>query len=186
MGLGGGRWGSLLLLATATLAAQSIGESDWQKAAGGKMTFEVASVKPSKSPRIPNFPLDPGNAKTPGGRFSAAMPLYIYIDFAYKLAPNPLQERTLTHLAESVRKDFYDIEARAPGNPTKDQMRLMVQVPVGRAVQTGRAFRNARDAGIRTGVSEAGKNWAEAASACRGSNLPGGLRDDSAGSAAKS
>jgi bla regulator protein blaR1 len=91
------------------------------------MAFEVASVKASKLPRIPDFPLDQGNAKTPGGRFSVALSLPIYISFAYKLGANPEQYRVLTHLPESVSKDIYDIEARAPGNPTKDQMRLMMQ-----------------------------------------------------------
>jgi bla regulator protein blaR1 len=114
-------------LGIASLAAQTPDEEDWQKAAGGKMAFEVASVRPSKVPRGPAFPLDAANAKTPGGRFSAALILPMYIDFAFKLRPNPEQYRILTHLPESVSKDFYDIEARAPGNPTKDQMRLMMQ-----------------------------------------------------------
>src|SRR5580658_5634043 len=30
-------------------------------------------------------------------------------------------------LAKIVGNDFFDIEAQAPGNPTKDQMRLMIQ-----------------------------------------------------------
>ncbi|HEY6346803.1 MAG TPA: M56 family metallopeptidase [Bryobacteraceae bacterium] len=103
-------------------------EPDWQTAAGGKMAFEVASVKPTKNFRPPNFPLDDRNAKTPGGRFSASFPLWVYISFAYKLAPNEEERRgAVAQLAKIVGNDFFDIEAQAPGNPTKDQMRLMMQ-----------------------------------------------------------
>lgn len=58
---------SLLLFLVACLA---IAAQDWQTAAWGRMRFEVASVKPSTAFRPPNFPLDPGDAKTPGGRMS--------------------------------------------------------------------------------------------------------------------
>ena len=64
--------GSACLVA-ASLAAQS--PADWQTAAGGKAEFEVASVKPTKIPKNPNFPLNNMNAKTPGGRFSAGLDL---------------------------------------------------------------------------------------------------------------
>jgi hypothetical protein len=55
----------------AVLAAQMPGDRDWQKAAGGKMAFDVASVKLTKLPRLPSFPPNNGDAKPPGGRFSA-------------------------------------------------------------------------------------------------------------------
>jgi uncharacterized protein (TIGR03435 family) len=55
------------------------------------------------------------------------MSLPIYIKFAYKLNSNPEQDRGLAHLPESLSKDYYEIEAKAEGNPTKDQMRLMMQ-----------------------------------------------------------
>ena len=91
------------------------------------MAFEVASVKPATRPRTPNFPLDPGDAKTPGGRFSASADLGAYIQFAYKLGLDLEMEKQFSKLPKSLGSDFYDIEARAPGNPTKDQMRLMMQ-----------------------------------------------------------
>lgn len=91
------------------------------------MAFDVASVKPTTGFRLSNFPLSPGDAKPPGGRFSAGMSLAIYINFAYKVGSNPEQDRVLTHLPESVSKGNYEIEAKAEGNPTKDQMRLMMQ-----------------------------------------------------------
>ena len=51
--------------------------AEWQIAAGGKMAFEVASIKADPGEfRPPNFPLDPGDAYRPvGGRFSADFPL---------------------------------------------------------------------------------------------------------------
>jgi uncharacterized protein (TIGR03435 family) len=103
---------------------------DWQTKAGGKMAFEVASVKLDPGPfRPPNFPLDPGDAYCPvGGRFAADFPLMTYITFAYKLSPSPDQRQAmLAHLPSWVATDRFGIEAKAEGNPTKDQMRLMMQ-----------------------------------------------------------
>ncbi len=70
--------GSLLLFSAAVAAAQTMDPADWEVAAGGKQTFEVASVKPGKAPKW-------------------------------------------------IQTEPYEIEARAEGNPTKDQMRLMMQ-----------------------------------------------------------
>jgi uncharacterized protein (TIGR03435 family) len=105
------------------LQAQSPDVPDWQIAAGGKAEFEVASVKPAKGIRPPIFPLNLGDAKPSGGRFSFTFPLLPYIAFAYKLMPAEISEP----LPKSFPMDSFDIEARAPGNPTKDQMRLMMQ-----------------------------------------------------------
>jgi uncharacterized protein (TIGR03435 family) len=103
---------------------------DWQTAAGGKRAFEVASVKIDPGPfRSPNFPLDPGDAFRPvGGRFSADFPLGTYIAFAYKLSLSSDQRQAMfAHVPDWVATDRYAIEARAEGNPSKDQMRLMMQ-----------------------------------------------------------
>jgi bla regulator protein BlaR1 len=116
------------LLTIVTLAAQSLDVPDWQTAAGGKLSFEVASVKPTKLMRPPNFPLDSGNAVAAGGRFSAVMPLLVYIFFAYKVDGNGDQARTaLSQMPKDVTAGLFEIEARAGGNATKDQMRLMMQ-----------------------------------------------------------
>ncbi len=104
--------------------------TSWQTRAGGKMAFDVASVKPSNGPYVPsNFPLDPSDdyAAT-NGRLTADARLPEYIEFAYKIWGNQVQSREFSHLPKWVNTDRYTIEARAPtGNPTKDQMRLMVQ-----------------------------------------------------------
>lgn len=111
------------------LRAQSPDFGDWPAAAGGKKSFDVASVKPTRTfGRGSSFPLDDGDAYVPGGRLSASFALWFYIRFAYKIAGSD-QERAaaVAHLPEWVDRDLFVIEARAEGNRTKDQMRLMMQ-----------------------------------------------------------
>ena len=104
---------------------------DWQTKAGGRMAFEVASVKLNKGGFVPPaYPLNAGEAYRPtGGYFRADFPLSVYIQFAYKIWGNEEQTRELrAHLPAWAFTDNYAIDARAAtGNPTKDQMRLMVQ-----------------------------------------------------------
>jgi len=118
-------WLSLLYVAIAVVAAQTPGDPDWQTAAGGKMAFDVASVKPAKSPRFPNFPLNNGDAMPSGGRFSASFSLFAYIFFAYKL--DAFQGKEIPAQLPKWANEDYAIDAKADGNPTKDQMRLMMQ-----------------------------------------------------------
>jgi uncharacterized protein (TIGR03435 family) len=113
--------------------AQSPAIPQWQTDAGGKMEFDVASVKqdtaePSASTRNSNVPLGPQDAFTPtGGLLSATnWALLQYMVFAYKLAPSQLQS-VRAQLPKWATNDRFDIEARASGNPTKDQFRLMMQ-----------------------------------------------------------
>jgi uncharacterized protein (TIGR03435 family) len=92
--------------------------------------FDVASVKPNKSTDEPNsnFPLGPGNVYVPnGGYFSATShSLFDYILFAYKITGYQMQALQ-SQLPGWVTADRFDIQARVKGNPTKDQMRLMMQ-----------------------------------------------------------
>jgi bla regulator protein BlaR1 len=109
---------------------QSASEQDWQAAAGGKMAFEVASIKLGTFVP-PSFPLDGGDAFVQtGGRFIANFPLSIYIMFAYKYYPSQDQRSTTFDRLPGWISDNavrYTIEAKAPDNATKDQMRLMMQ-----------------------------------------------------------
>jgi uncharacterized protein (TIGR03435 family) len=112
------------------IGAQTSAERTWQEAAGGKMSFEVASVRPSENRDFGAFPLSSDNAFRPtGGLFRASVPLRVYIEFAYKLFETPGQrEEWLSHVPKWVATDNYAIQAKAPiGNPTKDQFRLMIQ-----------------------------------------------------------
>src|SRR5437870_4775908 len=117
-----------------THARQVIAQSpvaDWQAAAGGKMAFDVASVKKNNSaPEVfgTNIPLGPGDYFTPTGGYFTGTNLYlsVYISFAYKVTG--IQSRILRdEEPQWVRSDRFDIQARAEGNPTKDQIRLMMQ-----------------------------------------------------------
>jgi uncharacterized protein (TIGR03435 family) len=116
---------SLAYVAIAVLAAQTPGDPDWQTAAGGKMAFEVASVRLAKSPRLPSFPLNNGDAKPSGGRFSASFSLAAYSFFAYKL--DTFQGKEIPAQLPKWANEDYAVDAEADGNPTKDQMRLMMQ-----------------------------------------------------------
>ena len=123
--------------APAILAQSASGVPPWQTAAGGRMAFEVASVKPLKPGsrfRGPNFALDNGDGfrtdsgENPHGRLSVAWVVPVYISFAYKLSLTPdLRHAMLARLPKWVDRDLFEIDAIAAGNPTKDQMRLMMQ-----------------------------------------------------------
>jgi hypothetical protein len=88
---------------------------DWQARAGGKMAFDVASIKPSKGAFVPsNFPLDPSdNYGATNGRLSADDTLAEYVEFAYKVWGNEVQSRAFSHLPKWVNSDRYTMEARA-------------------------------------------------------------------------
>jgi hypothetical protein len=112
-------------------SAQSIDMPDWQKLAGGKMSFDLASIRLSKPGSFtpPNIPFGPDGAYHPtGGLLKANFPLMAYIAFAYKLWLTQEQEKAMmVHLPKWVATDTFIIQAKVEGNPTKDQMRLMMQ-----------------------------------------------------------
>jgi len=89
-------------------------------------SFEVASVKQNGTAATATtlFPLGPGDAyASTGGRFRATnQPLIVYVRFAYRLGFGDLLD-----LPKWVYEDRFDIEARANGDQTKDQMRLMMR-----------------------------------------------------------
>jgi bla regulator protein blaR1 len=122
--------------------AQSSSTSDWQKAAGGKMSFEIASVKEDPGPKtqitsaglgtpvrpFSNFPLNNSDVMPPNGGLLSATntPLLIYIGFAYKLNPSEMMS-VMSQLPKWANEERFDIQARAASNVSKDQMRLMMQ-----------------------------------------------------------
>jgi uncharacterized protein (TIGR03435 family) len=108
-----------------------------QKAAGGKQSFEVASIKladPGGKSVPANFPLDItdalsfSGAGSPQGRLVAQASIEIYIRFAFKVwAAGEIRDAMFAHVPKWVTTDQYVINAQAEGDPTKDQMRLMMQ-----------------------------------------------------------
>ena len=98
------------------------------------MAFDVASVKqnncglPPKCLIDSNVNLPPGDVFSPtGGLFTETnWPLMPLIVFAYKLDANHYQLLT-AQLPNWANMERFDIQARASGNPTKDEFRLMMQ-----------------------------------------------------------
>jgi uncharacterized protein (TIGR03435 family) len=125
-----------LLLAVASpsfVRAQSSPAEDWEKAAGGKMSFEVASIKQGLQlgPGVPifsNLVLGDGDRRPPNGLLEATnVPVMVYIAFAYKLSQNAMRAMA-SQLPPWARQTGFDIEARPEGsNLTRDQVRLMMQ-----------------------------------------------------------
>jgi len=134
--------------------------NNWEETAGGKMSFEVASVRPAKSnvEQTSNFPLGPGNGYAiTGGRFCAtSTTLLTYIAFAYKLNNQQLQPLTLA-VPEWVTTERFDIEAKGPANATKDQMRLMMQALLADRFKLRVHRENRQTAALALVVSKAGK-----------------------------
>jgi bla regulator protein BlaR1 len=124
--------GTAVLLAIASPVAICQGKvPDWETAAGGKMSFEVASVRPSKpgSFTLGNVGMNGEDDFRPtGGLLNADLTLETYIKFAYKLLLTEDQTGAmLARLPKWVSNERFSINARAPGDPTKDQYRLMMQ-----------------------------------------------------------
>jgi uncharacterized protein (TIGR03435 family) len=121
--------------------------------AGGRLEFDVASVRQNKSndPQSTNYALFDGfvfstiskadTAAPAGTLFSARnFSLLAYICFAYKLTAtqflavrawqldfNEFVGPSTTPLPKWFYDDRFDIQARAAGHPTTDQVRLMMQ-----------------------------------------------------------
>ena len=93
--------------------------------------FEVASIRRNRSgaPPSSNFPISSGTMYGPTqGIFSSInRPLVDYIVFAYKLTDSQRQDLML-QLPAWALSDGFDIQAKSENHdPTKDQMRLMMQ-----------------------------------------------------------
>jgi uncharacterized protein (TIGR03435 family) len=147
----------LVLVAALVLIWAGAASAGWaqttQVDAAGKLEFDVASVKQNKSnvPQRSNFSLDNGNVYSTvergavfgpnGGYFSAVnQPLWRYISFAYDLSGTQelaMRFSYFTGLTSKVPEwvtggfessaERFDIEARAAGTPTKNQMRAMMR-----------------------------------------------------------
>lgn len=139
---------SQIVLCLGISAHAQSAEQDWEHAAGGKQEFDAASVREDKTggQSYSNINLSGVSnayrvmnksdlAATDGSLLAAKnQSLMRYIIFAYRLSGT--QELALRfdfyaglglHVPEWVRNSGYDIEARAPGRATNDQMRLMMQ-----------------------------------------------------------
>jgi bla regulator protein blaR1 len=88
-----------------------------------RQSFEVVSIRQSK----PETPL---GFAVEHGRFNANLKLQGYIGFAYDLDlvfSRETMDAMLAHLPKWVSTDTFEVHAMAEGNPSKDQVRRMVQ-----------------------------------------------------------
>jgi uncharacterized protein (TIGR03435 family) len=112
-------------------ATQTARLPQWQRAAGGRLSFEVASVRlsaPNAPPGESSFQINAQDDFSPtGGFFRSSAHLIMYIIFAYKIVDTSQYGPLLTQLPKWGNTDQFVIEARAEGNPTKNQYRLMMQ-----------------------------------------------------------
>lgn len=121
---------SPLLRAQASAPSSTVPQ--WQIDAGGTAKFDVASVKQDKSTadNNSNVSINNGAGFAPtGGLFSATnFEVIRYFMFAYKVGGSQLRyEMSGLPAWADFNGDKFDVEARAQGNPTKDQYRLMMQ-----------------------------------------------------------
>lgn len=108
-----------LTLAPSTLFGQSSATAD-ASAQKGRLSFDVASVKIDNAGLPPDGPLQ--SFKIINGYLSAVnAPLIGFISFAYNLK-NPPKGLPGWALGERL-----DVQAKASGRPTDDQIRLMIQ-----------------------------------------------------------
>jgi uncharacterized protein (TIGR03435 family) len=98
-------------------------------AKAARLEFEVASVRKNKSDDEASMNISPvlGDGPVPPGNLYLAknIKLIQFIAFAYSLTQ--IQLRSLELHVPWTTEDRFDIEARAQGNPTKADYRLMMQ-----------------------------------------------------------
>jgi uncharacterized protein (TIGR03435 family) len=93
----------------------------------GRFEFEVASVRLNEKWRFaePGYSLDSDDSYVPGqSLFVADGPLSTFIAFAYKL---DLMHSMIANLPRWANEQSYEIRARVPGAPSKNQVRLMMR-----------------------------------------------------------
>lgn len=127
--LGGVLGLELLMLSGQNSAVPVPGPLPLEQANGqaGKFEFEVASVRLNEKWKFagPDYSLDSDDDYVPGqSLFIADGPLSTFIAFAYKL---DLLNSMIANLPKWANEQSYEIRARVPGAPSKDQVRWMMR-----------------------------------------------------------
>jgi uncharacterized protein (TIGR03435 family) len=129
---------TLGIVAVLPLCAQPAGDRASPSAPGvqptteaGKLAFDAASVRPGAQESIlkgVDF-LNPASAATPppGGLFSWNVQLPWLINFAYDLRSSQVRRSAREALPKWAQEDWFTIEARAEGKPSRDDVRQMVR-----------------------------------------------------------
>lgn len=122
---------TLLAFATPPALGQPPNPPALQTAAGGKLSFEVASIRPSvpNAPYSSNVSLDSSDYLVGynGGLVKMDGLLIHYIIFAYKVQNVSQYQLVYDQLPKWSQTERFIVEARPAGSPTKDQIRLMMQ-----------------------------------------------------------
>lgn len=97
----------------------------------GKLAFDAASVRPNtqnSSPKGMDF-LNPASDASPpqGGLFSWNVQLPWLINFAYDLRSSQMRREAREALPRWAQNSWFAVEARAEGNPSRDDVRQMVR-----------------------------------------------------------
>jgi uncharacterized protein (TIGR03435 family) len=124
----------IIALAPFTLSGQNGGVSitgplplEQVEGQAGKLEFEVASVRLNEIRKFadPGYSLDSDDNYVSGqDLFVADAPLSIFIEFAYKL---DMLHSMISNLPKWANEQTYEIRARIPGSPSKDQVRMMMR-----------------------------------------------------------
>ena len=103
-----------LIAMPVTALAQAAEMPEWQKAAGGKMEFDVASVRLDTGDfKPPSIAMSNDDGSQPrDGLFHADYPLYVDIEFAYKISLAPEQQEAML---AAVPRWVEDGSLRDPG-----------------------------------------------------------------------
>lgn len=101
------------------------------KSGAPKLSFDAASVRPSTQEFVlkgVDF-LNPASdaAPPPGGLFLWNVQLPWLINFAYDLRSSQMRRGAREALPKWAQDGWYTIEARAEGNPSRDEVRQMVR-----------------------------------------------------------
>lgn len=98
---------------------------DQPQSAASRPSFDVASVKVNNTPFTPTGPRP--SVTIEGGLFSATLcTLTCLLSFAYDLGMNDMST-VVPQLPKQMASQRFDVKARAAGNPSKDQVRLMLR-----------------------------------------------------------
>jgi uncharacterized protein (TIGR03435 family) len=116
---------SLVITIAAVMMVTSVDARPQKPKVSTSLHFEVASVTPCKPGTPENPMLHMGTAQFvyPGGRFTTtATSLRYLLEWAYDIQPSQHSGGP-----SWIDTDFYDIAAKAEGNPTSAEMKLMLQ-----------------------------------------------------------
>jgi uncharacterized protein (TIGR03435 family) len=110
-------------------AGPGVASAHTEAGSASKQTFEVASIRPGPKFVLKGWDfLDPLNKVAPkGGLFSWNVPVGYLIYFAYDLRSQQVRGAMYKELPQWAKDESYTVEARADGDPSREDVRQMVR-----------------------------------------------------------